>query len=60
MNTFRKLSNGEATLGDNFRVLQDIGQRKIYTRRLDPSLSTKDTKRDDSQLNFTNLNWFWS
>lgn len=57
---FRKLSNGEETLGDNFRLLQDIGQRKIYTRRLDPSLSTKDTKRNDLRLNFANLSWFWS
>ncbi|XP_039312904.1 carbonic anhydrase 9 [Solenopsis invicta] len=57
MNMFRKLSNGEETLGDNFRLLQDIGQRKIYTRRLDPLLSTK---RDKSQLNFANLSWFWS
>lgn len=55
MNTFRKLSNGEETLGDNFRLLQDIGQRKIYIRRLDPSLSTK----DDLRLNFANLSWFW-
>ncbi|XP_024872136.1 carbonic anhydrase 9-like [Temnothorax curvispinosus] len=60
VNTFRKLSNGEEILGDNFRLLQDIGQRKIYIRRLDPSLWTKDIKRDDSRLKFANLSWFWS
>lgn len=60
MNMFRKLSNGEETLGDNFRLLQDIGQRKIYRRRLDPSLSPKDIKRYDLRLNLANLSWFWS
>ncbi|KAL0117695.1 hypothetical protein PUN28_008834 [Cardiocondyla obscurior] len=59
INTFRKLSNGEETLGDNFRLLQDIGQRKIYTRRLDSSLWAKDIKRNNSQLNITDLSWFW-
>ncbi|XP_012530254.1 carbonic anhydrase 9 [Monomorium pharaonis] len=55
MNMFRKLSNGEEILGDNYRLLQDIGQRKIYTRRLNPSLST-----NNLQLNIANLSWFWS
>ncbi|KAH0953080.1 hypothetical protein HN011_002488 [Eciton burchellii] len=57
MNTFRILSNGEGTLGDNFRRLQDIGQRKIYIRRLHSSFSMK---YSNLQLNFTNLTWFWS
>ncbi|XP_011874489.1 PREDICTED: carbonic anhydrase 9-like [Vollenhovia emeryi] len=60
INTFRKLSNGEETLGDNFRLLQDIGQRKVYIRRLDPSFWTKNIKRDDSRFDFANLSWFWS
>ncbi|XP_018314985.1 carbonic anhydrase 2 isoform X2 [Mycetomoellerius zeteki] len=54
INMFRRLSNGEGILGDNFRLLQDIGQRKIYTRRLDSTVSTKDIKHG-----FTNLSWFW-
>ncbi|EZA61463.1 Carbonic anhydrase [Ooceraea biroi] len=56
MNTFRVLSNGEETLGDNFRRLQDIGQRKIYIRRLYSAFSNK---YNDSRLNLTNLSWFW-
>jgi len=55
MNMFRKLLNGEGILGDNFRLLQDIGQRKIYIRRLDSTVSMKDIKHDG----FTNLSWFW-
>lgn len=64
MNTFRILSNGEEILGDNFRRLQDIGQRKIYIRRLVQSSprvpSGLSIKQDDSQWNFSNLSWFWS
>lgn len=56
MNTFRILSNGEEILEDNFRRLQDIGQRKIYMRRLHPRLLLK----HDLQFNFANLSWFWS
>lgn len=53
MNTFRTLSSGEEALGDNFRHVQDIGQRKIYVRRLTM------IKTDDLRLNFANLSWFW-
>ncbi|KAL6424262.1 hypothetical protein ACFW04_009829 [Cataglyphis niger] len=64
MNTFRILSNGEEILGDNFRRLQDIGQRKIYIRRLMPSSPRVpwglSIKQDDSRWNFSNLSWFWS
>lgn len=57
MDTFRILSNGEETLEDNFRRLQDVGQRKIYVRRLHPWYLLKE---ENSRLDFTNLSWFWS
>jgi len=58
MNMFRQLSNGEEPLGDNFRLLQDIGLRKIYTRRLDPSFLIKDI-HNNSRI-FGNFSWFWA
>lgn len=52
MTRFRMLSNGEDKLGDNFRKLQNIGQRKVYVRNVAAR------KIDLVDLNFTNFIWF--
>ncbi|XP_003703583.1 carbonic anhydrase 2 isoform X2 [Megachile rotundata] len=56
LNQFRSLSNGEDTLADNFRRLQDIGLRKVYVRRLNSFLFTK---YNGTVFNITNLDWFF-
>ncbi|XP_047366535.1 carbonic anhydrase-like isoform X1 [Vespa velutina] len=57
MNRFRILSNGEDTLADNYRQLQDIGMRKVFVRRLD-QLSV--LKNNMSSIDFIDSNfWFW-
>lgn len=57
MNRFRTLSNGEDTLADNYRQLQEIGMRKVFVRRLD-QLSL--LKNNMSRADFIDSNfWFW-
>ncbi|XP_076380477.1 putative carbonic anhydrase 3 isoform X2 [Megalopta genalis] len=54
---FRLLSDSvERKLADNYRMLQDIGLRKIYVRRLN---SYTFTKYNGTTFNVTNLDWFW-
>ncbi|XP_014477151.1 PREDICTED: carbonic anhydrase 9-like isoform X2 [Dinoponera quadriceps] len=57
MNVFRVLSSGEEALEDNFRHLQGVGQRKIYTRRMHTWLFLK---HGNSQMDFSNFSWFWT
>ncbi|XP_076681074.1 carbonic anhydrase 2 [Andrena cerasifolii] len=56
INKFRPLSNGEAKMADNFRILQHVGLRKVYVRRLNSLLIAK---YNGTTFNSTNLEWFW-
>ncbi|XP_015584685.1 carbonic anhydrase 9 [Cephus cinctus] len=56
MNKFRMLSNGEEVLADNFRRLQDIGNRKVYVRRIEPYFASNVEMID---LNVESLQWYW-
>lgn len=56
LNKFRLLCNGEGTLANNYRKLQQIGLRKVYVRKLNPSLIEKYNK---TIFNVMNLEWFW-
>ncbi|XP_078051574.1 putative carbonic anhydrase 3 [Augochlora pura] len=54
---FRSLSNSvERKLADNYRMLQNIGKRKVYIRRLNSYLVKK---YNETMSNVTNLDWFW-
>ncbi|XP_053986725.1 carbonic anhydrase 2-like isoform X1 [Hylaeus volcanicus] len=55
LNMFRRLSDGEDVLADNYRKLQNIGFRKVYVRRLNSSLATT---YNATVFNVTNLDWF--
>lgn len=48
---FRRLSSGESKMADNYRILQDLGNRLIYVRRM---FSDKSAGR-----NFTNDEKIW-
>ncbi|XP_046739068.1 carbonic anhydrase 2-like [Diprion similis] len=56
MNKFRMLSSGEETLADNYRRLQELGNRKVYVRRMDPSFARSE---DMINLNLEKLKWVW-
>ncbi|XP_012283280.1 carbonic anhydrase 2 isoform X2 [Orussus abietinus] len=56
MNKFRILSNGEGWLVDNYRHLQDTGNRKVYVRRMDSSSASTPDMVD---LDILGLRWFW-
>ncbi|XP_043288088.1 carbonic anhydrase 7-like isoform X2 [Venturia canescens] len=56
MEKFRIISNGETIMADNYRRLQDVGNRKIYVRRLGPSFAND---VEMINLNVTQLDWYW-
>ncbi|CAD6244854.1 GSCOCG00013504001-RA-CDS [Cotesia congregata] len=56
LNKFRWLSNGEATLGDNYRNIQDLGKRKIYLRKLTDDFASN---YESLNINTSGLEWFW-
>ncbi|XP_015513749.1 putative carbonic anhydrase 3 [Neodiprion lecontei] len=56
MNQFRMLSSGDETLADNYRRLQELGNRKVYVRRMDPSFARSDNMIN---LNLEELKWVW-
>lgn len=56
MNKFRMLSSGEDVLADNYRRLQEIGNRKVYVRRMDANFATN---VDMINLDPSKLRWQW-
>ncbi|XP_057339623.1 carbonic anhydrase 9-like isoform X1 [Microplitis mediator] len=56
LNKFRFLSNGEDSLGDNFRKLQDLGKRKLYLRKLNDDFAKK---YDSGNFNISDLEWIY-
>ncbi|XP_034937636.1 carbonic anhydrase 2-like [Chelonus insularis] len=56
MNKFRLLSNGEDILADNYRKLQELGNRKVYLRKITNNFTYNEKFMN---FNFSNLEWFW-
>ncbi|XP_031777946.1 carbonic anhydrase 1 isoform X2 [Nasonia vitripennis] len=57
MSKFRLLSNGKSVLADNYRGIQELGNRKIYVRRMHPYFLSKNQIDD---LDLSTLKWYWT
>ncbi|XP_058794892.1 carbonic anhydrase 2-like [Phymastichus coffea] len=56
MSKFRLLSNGKGILADNYRLLQDVHNRKVYVRR---TYSFGANRNEINDLDISTLKWYY-
>ena len=59
MHKFRKLSDGNSILVDNYRTLQPIGNRRVFLRKMNARNTHLDTFLSENQVNYSKLDWLF-